>query len=293
MAQEPGFVMKRSRQKSGKQIDQTQAIALSIIIVVVIAIFVIIDNPRALNLGTITGGVATEYKTPVGGTVTISYTIATWNGAVCWYAGCPIWGDMEKYQYNYDVINLDTGRVVARGNSWRLVHPVNDAISLKMNIQGTYRYRLQETIDFFQENRKQNGTAKDFRIIVGNGINPTPTPTPSGGTGGTVTVISEPIDEVTVITTPAPAITFQAYDAGTPTPTPGEIKVTPITTSTSVRTASTPVITPITTQPTVTEDTDLTFVPAAETTPEMKKEIPGFETVLVLISLYVLVRGKK
>lgn len=288
MAQEPGFVMKkRSRQKSGKQIDQTQAIALSIIIVLVIAIFVIIDNPRALNLGTITGGVATEYKTPVGGTVTISYTFNTWNGRE-WY-----WADLDTYQYNYNIINLETGRVVARGTSWRVIHIMSDSITLKMNIQGTYKYRLQETVDFLKEGRTVNGTSKDFKIIVGTGINPTPTPTPTVGIGGTATVISDPIEEVTVVNNPAPAITFVAYDAGTPTPTPGEIRVTPITTSTSARTVSTPVITPITTQPTVTEDTDLTFVPAAETTPEMKKEIPGFETVLVLISLYVLVRGRK
>ncbi len=277
---------KQSRQKSGKQIDPTQAIALVVIIIAVIAIFVIIDNPRALNLGTITGGVVSEYKTPVGGTVTISYTFNTWNGRE-WY-----WADLDTYQYNYDIINLETGRVVARGTSWRVIHIMSDSITLKMNIQGTYKYRLQETVNFLKEGRTVNGTAKDFRIIVGTGINPTPTPTPAAGTGGTVVVISEPIEEVTVIITPAPAITFVAYDAGAPTPTPGEIKIIQPAV-TPARTVSTPVITPITAQPTVDEDADLTFIPAATPEETPAKETPGFEAGLVLISLYVLVRGRK
>ena len=289
-----------SRQKSRKQIDHTKTIALLVIIVSVIAIFIIIDNPRALNLGTITGFPTSEYRVPIGGTVTIPYTIATWNGAVCWYAGCPIWGDMEKYQYNYDIINLDTGFIVARGNSWRLVHPVDDSISLRMNKDGTFRYRLQETVDFLKENRKVNGTAKDFRIIVGTGINPTPTPSPTAGTGGTVTVVSEPIEEVTVITTPAPAVTFEAYDAGAPAQAPSAIIVTPtkITATTPPISVITPkpIGAPATTPLTSTDnDADLTFVPAPEYTPipTPEKESSGFEGILVIIIFCILLRRKK
>lgn len=283
-----------SRQKSGKQVDRTQAIALLVIIISVIAIFMIIDNPRTLNLGTITGGVATEYKTPVGGTVTISYTFNTWNGRE-W-----VWGDLDTYQYNYDIINLDTGLIVARGTSWRVIHVMTDSITLRMNKEGTFRYRLQETVDFLKENRRANGTAKDFRIIVGTGINPTPTPTPTVGTGGTATVISEPIEEVTVITTPAPAVTFKAYDPGTPTQTPDAIRIEPPTISvtsppisviTPVQGGSSVITPPISTD----DDRDLTFVPAPESIPipTTEKESSGFEAVFVIIAFCILIRRTK
>ncbi|MDD5453982.1 MAG: hypothetical protein PHW62_00580 [Candidatus Ratteibacteria bacterium] len=279
---------RKTRQKQEKQIDQTRVVALLAIIILVIAIFVIINNPKSLNLGTITGGVVTEYKTPVSGTVTISYVVNTWNGRQ-WY-----WPDLDYYQYNYDLINTETGKVIARGNSWRLIHSVSDSITLKMNIQGTYKYRLQETVIFLKEGGKtMNGTAKDFTVIVGTGINPTPTPPPSAGTGGTATVISEPIEEVTVITTPEPTITFQPYDAGAPIPTPAEIKITPTVTATPVHTG-TPVITTVPpVQQTSTDDSDLTFVPAPTATETPVKGIPGFEGILVIMSLIIMVRSWK
>lgn len=277
-------VKKRNGQKSGKRVDQTQVIALAIIVILVISIFIILENPKTLSLGTITGFTTTEYKTPVGGTVTIKYRIDTWNERQGDYR-LP---DLNWYQYNYNLYNLDTGNLVARGTSWRLAHYIDDSITLKMNKEGTFRYKLQETVDFLLESRTVNGTTKDFIIVVGSGINPTPIPT---GTGGTVTVISEPMEEATVVTTPPPPITFNPIDSGVGAPTPDAIRVIP--TETPVRTVSTPVITPLTTQPMVTEDTDLTFVPAAETSTTPKKEIPGFEAVLVLTSLYILVRGRK
>jgi len=283
-----------SRQKSGKQVDRTQLIALLVIIISVIAIFVIIDNPRALNLGTITGFPTSEFRVPIGGTVTISYTFNTWNGRE-W-----VWSDLDTYQYNYDIINIDTGLIVARGTSWRVIHVMTDSITLRMNKEGTFRYRLQETVDFLKENRKVNGTAKDFRIIVGTGINPTPTPTPTMGTGGTATMISDPIEEVTVITTPVPAVTFKAYDARAPGQTPSAIIVTP--TRSTVTTPPISVITPkpigasATTPLTSTDDADLTFVPAPESTtpiPTPEKESAGFEAVLVIIAFCILFRRKK
>ena len=176
---------------------------------------------------------------------------------------------------------------------------VSKNITLRMNQNGTFGYRLQETVDFLKENRKVNGTAKDFKIIVGTGINPTPTPTPTVGTGGTATVISEPIEEVTVITTPAPAVTFEAYNTGVPTQAPSAIIVTP--TKTTVTTSPISVITPkpigapVNIPPTNTDNDDLTFVPAPEYSPipTLEKETSGFEGILVIIIFCILLRRKK
>jgi len=221
-----------SKRKSGLKIDRTQSIGIGILIVIVISGLFIIDNPNALNLnlGAITGGVATEYRTPVGGTITISYTINTWNGRQ-WY-----WSDLDTYQYDYDVINLDTGRVIARGLSFRLIHSSADSITMKMNVQGTYNYRLQEYIVFLREGgRKMNGTAKDFKVIVGSGINPTPEPTPvytqsqtaSEQPLGQSTIIMESqiLDEATVITTPEKTTTFVPEVFGQTPPPPDVITI--------------------------------------------------------------------
>jgi len=287
---------KKSRQQSRKQIDPPRTIALIVIIATVIAIFVIIDNPQVLNLGTIVGSspyaagytIQPEYKTPVGGQITIKFAMATWNGRQWDMA------DLDRYQYDYDIWNDDINRIVARAPSFRLVHTWQNEITLQMNKEGTYNYSLRETVIFLQEgNRIMNGTVKKFKVIVGSGINPLPTPPPSVGTGGTVTVKYDTKEEVTVIETPVPAIIFEAYDPGVPTLTPGEIRVTPISTDVSVHTG-TPVVTTIPLlKPVVTEDNDLTFIPAVTATEAPVKETAGFEGILVLISILILVRSRK
>ena len=289
---------KRSKQKPRKQIDHTQAIALLVIIIAVIAIFVIIDNPQVLNLGTIVdttyyganAAIQPQYKTSVGGQITINFAMATWNNRD-W-----VWADLDRYQYDYDIWNDDINRVVARAPSWRLIHVWQNAVTLQMNKEGTFNYSLRETIIFLQEgNRRMNGTVKKFKVIVGSGINPPPTPPPSVGTGGTATIEYDTTEEVTVIEPPAPAITFVAYDPGAPTPTPGEIRVTPISTVAPVRTGVPVVTTPPTIQQTSTDDSDLTFVPAPEYTPipTPEKESSGFEGILVIIVFCILFRRKK
>lgn len=295
---------KRSKHKRGKDIDKTQVVSLLVIVIASVAIFVIIDNPQALNLGTIVDSspyaagytLQPEYRTPVGGQITVKFAIATWNH-VDW-----VCSDLEKYRYDYDIWNDDTNMIVARAPSWLLCHTYQNEITLKMNKEGTYNYSVRETVVFLQENnRKMNGTVKKFIVIVGSGINPNPTPTPlpDTSTGGTVTVISEAIEEATVIITPAPPITFETYDAGSPVQTQVAIMITPTTngaisssSSSIISTATpvqqgTPVITPLTS---IEDDSDLTFVPASEPTSILPsaKESSGFEVLLVIIVFCLL-----
>jgi hypothetical protein len=280
---------KQSKRRTKKENENVQIYAGMGIIITLIAfvLFVLTPQLNNLNLGAITSPPASEYRVPVGGTVTLKYIINTWNGVVM------NWADMDRYQYNYDIINRDTGLVVARGASYLQIHENYPVIVLQMNREGTFNYTLKETVVFLQEGgRIMNGTSINFKVIVGNGINPTPTPTPAAGTGGTITIVTDPVEEVTIIQAPEPKITFVSYNPGvTPTPV-GVIKITPapITTTPKPQVTTTP-------RPTTTvsnDDSSLTFVPAATDTQQPEtKTTSGFEIGLVLIALLILVWGRK
>lgn len=257
---------------------------------------------KSLNLGTILSGYGyqPEYRVPVDGTFTISYIVDVWNGRT-WY-----WPDLDTYQYNYKIIDRDTGRIIKYGAPWRLIHSNWDSISVKMDTEGTYNYALVETIDFLNEGRTINGSVVNFKVVVGSGIKPTPTPVPTG----VVVVTPVPTGEIVVVSEPTPpplqwdnttepSTTFNPYippPLPTPVSTPiSTYTITPTPTSTttpSIKTytvvptpvsISSPLPTPIisTPVPTVVEST-----PIIKETPK----IPGFEVILVIMVLICLGR---
>ena len=251
-----------------------------------------------LSTGSIISSIPTEYRVPVGGTLTISYTINTWNGRQ-WY-----WPDLDTYQYNYKVVNRDTGYIVKYGAPWRLIHAAEDSISLTMPNEGIYNYAFVETIDFLQEGRTVTGAVRNFKVIVGSGVSPTPMPPPILTNNATpvptsiITIVEEPEPTPPPLRfsdVPEPKTTFNPY---VPPSLPPQPTYAPIIIETSTpKTTSIPVpvenYTPLPTPTSMSSPLPTPTTPVPIQTQVISKsviketpQVPGFEIILIIIVLF-------